>query len=159
MQLATCPYCASTLTTTDNTFYCAFCQMKISKHIVQTNGKRLVIRTRDFIQPVQLEQSTRLLKKLSTYELLELYHFIRAEEQAAEALITFADEFDMEKPISDDSVLEKESLSWKKKKRFVLENLLRERFGYIPNITTRYLEEYREKIRQDDRISSMKEEE
>ncbi|OIN65748.1 hypothetical protein BLD48_14305 [Exiguobacterium sp. KRL4] len=152
MNLATCPYCGSTLLKTESTFFCAFCQMKVSKHIAQTDGKRLVIRKRDFTQPAQLEQSTRRLKKLSTYELLELYHFIRTEEQAAEVVLTYVTDLEQEETESYESVLETTTLTWKKKKRYILENLLRERFGYIPTVTVRHLEEYREKIRQDERI-------
>ncbi|WP_161487726.1 hypothetical protein [Exiguobacterium sp. KRL4] len=126
--------------------------MKVSKHIAQTDGKRLVIRKRDFTQPAQLEQSTRRLKKLSTYELLELYHFIRTEEQAAEVVLTYVTDLEQEETESYESVLETTTLTWKKKKRYILENLLRERFGYIPTVTVRHLEEYREKIRQDERI-------
>jgi len=153
MELATCPYCGSPLIKTESTFYCSFCQMKVSKHIVQTNGKRLIIRTRDFTHPTQLEQSTRLLKKFSTYELLELYHFIRTEEQAAEVVLTFATELDVKDQLPYEASSEPKTLAWKKKKRYILENLLRERLGYIPDVTIRYLEEYREKIRQDEQLS------
>ncbi|WP_214720989.1 hypothetical protein [Exiguobacterium sp. s192] len=155
MNRVTCPYCGSTLMKTEGIFFCSFCQMKVSKHITQTEGKRLVIRKREFTQITQLEQSTRLLKKLSTYELLELYHYIRTEEQAAEVLVTLAADLNDDEQISYDSVLETTTLTWKRKKRYILENLLRERFGYIPTVTVRFLEEYLEKVRHDEQASQM----
>lgn len=158
MSKDTCPYCGTELRKTEGAFHCLFCQMKISKHIAQKEGKRLVVRKRDFIQMSQLEQSTRLLKKLSTYELLELYHFIRTEEHAEEMYRTLAGASTTPDAVMNDSVGEVTSLMWKRKKRYVLENLLRERFGYIPEVSTRYLETYRERIRQDEKTLRMESE-
>lgn len=78
-SVITCPYCGSELVQQQREYYCDFCVMNVPETLVQRNHERISVRVRDFALEVHLERTTPELMMLSTFELLRLLKYARAE--------------------------------------------------------------------------------
>ncbi|MGX1196015.1 hypothetical protein [Metabacillus sp. SLBN-84] len=154
MGIKTCPYCGSKVNKIkEELFYCDFCEMRLAGDLVKENHERLQVRVREFAADHYVSRSTPDLMGLSSFELLQLLKFIRKERsdmyhhlsvfKRAETQVGTGEFKDMEQ----ESGKEYEYLT---RKMFVLENIIRERLGYVPKkITEAYLVKYIENIKND----------
>ncbi|MEK3807207.1 hypothetical protein MHB63_11755 [Bacillus sp. FSL H8-0547] len=154
MGIKTCPYCGSKVKKIkERLFYCDFCEMRLAEDLVKENHERLQVRVREFAADHYVSRSTPDLMGLSSFELLQLLKFIRKERsdmyhhlsvfKRAEKQVQTGEFKDMEQ----ESGKEYEYLT---RKMFVLENIIRERLGYVPRkITEAYLLSYLENIKKD----------
>lgn len=143
--MKTCPYCGSTLEKSSNKYYCDFCIMNISNDIACENGERLKVRVNDFVIEEHIKKTTPELMLLSSYELLYLLRYVRKERSDFYHNLTLFNKAANE----TDEFLEvgKETGEFYVKltrKMFVLENIIRDRFGYVPtriteNLLVKYL--------------------
>lgn len=141
----TCPYCGSDLEQLQG-YYCDFCVMNIPETMLMKNHERLPVRVRDFALEIHLEKTTPELMTLSTFELLSLLKYARSERTSSYHLMnTF---YKARKQLQTNDFVESEKYSGKDyekitRKMFVLENIIRQRLGYVPyRITDTYLENY-----------------
>ncbi|MGZ9869586.1 hypothetical protein ACU3L3_14300 [Priestia endophytica] len=151
MSTCTCPYCGSNLERVSETqYYCEFCVMNVAAEIVQKDGERLPVRkVTEFVLDAYTNKTTPELMILSTFELLYLLHAIRKERSSMYKLFhTFrkaGEETgeDFKEP-EQESIQEYENIT---KKMYVVENIIEQRLGYIPNrITPRALENYKQNV-------------
>lgn len=143
--MKTCPYCGSEL----ETIFCSFCDLEV---VPVENGQRGVKFTP---QPLVTERAmnctTKELLDFHTFDLLQLLKLLREERRKYFDLVrTFkvanAEEFrEVEKETGD----EYEVIT---RKVWVVENILRERIGYIPQkVTVQLLQTIAQRIQQDDK--------
>lgn len=142
--MKTCPYCGSTVELICSQFQCNYCELKLQPKDVQKDGKR-----KDFLpdsQPsyTELKRSTRELMELTTLELLYLLKFARSERRAIYSnrkVFIKAVKEGLKECVEGIRFTFNEYEYWTRK-CFVLENLTRERMGYIPpKITDQYLDD------------------
>ena len=152
-DVITCPYCGSELIQQDEKYYCDFCVMVLGPHQVQRNYQRISVRIRDFALEVYLDKTTPELMRFSTFELLSLLKFARTERtNMYRYMNTF---YKARKQNQTEEFRESEKYTGKEyekitRKMFVLENLIRQRLGYVPSrITDTYLSRYIEEIKKD----------
>lgn len=154
-DIITCPYCGSELTFVikDKNYNCDFCIMQLDIDQVQRNYERVSVRVRDYALEVYLEKSTPELMRYSTYELLYLLKYARTERSNIYKLLnTFykgriQEKINDYKELEDYSGNEYENIT---RKMFVIENIIRERLGYVPTrITNTYLDKYLAEIKKD----------
>lgn len=79
LDIITCPYCGSELEPKGEKYYCDFCVMILGADRVQHNYERITVRVRDFALDVYLDKTTPELMRFSTFELLSLLKYARAE--------------------------------------------------------------------------------
>ncbi|MGE7954762.1 hypothetical protein [Lysinibacillus xylanilyticus] len=154
-DVITCPYCGSKLEQQSEKYYCNFCVMILSSNQVQRNHERISVRVRDFALDVYLDKTTPELMRYSTFELLSLLKYARAERTNIYKLMnTF---YNARKQQNIEEYKESEEYSGKEyekitRKMFVLENLIRQRLGYVPHrITDAYLGKYLAAMEKDKR--------
>ncbi len=127
--------------------------MSLDARLVKENRERLVVRVREFALEVYIEKTTPELMAFSTFELLYLLKMIRKERNDMYSQMnTFykaglkgeTDEFKAYEKITGKDYI------YFTKKLFVVENIIRTRFGYVPSrITEIYLVKYLENIKND----------
>lgn len=149
----TCPYCGSELILQDEKYYCDFCVMRLGPNQVQRNHERISVRIRDFALDVYLEKTTPELMRYSTFELLSLLKYARAERTSLYHYLNVfykarkhgqTEEF---KETEEESGRHYEQIT---RKMFVLENIIRQRLGYVPHrITDAYLAWYLKEMKKD----------
>lgn len=148
----TCPYCGSeVMEHSEDKFYCDFCSMILGAHMIQQDGARIPVRVREYALDAFADKTTPELMTLSTFELLRLLKDVRAErsnmykqlkvmQQAEEQ----TEEFQEGTKMFGD---EYESFT---RKMFVVENIIRQRLGYVPKrLTDYYLDNYWKQIQGD----------
>jgi len=146
MNIITCPYCGSEMEQQDQKYYCDFCVMILHADRVQRNHERISVRVRDFALDVYLDKTTPELMRYSTFELLSLLKYARAERTNIYKLMTTF--YNARKQQNIEEYKESEEYSGKEyekitRKMFVLENLIRQRLGYVPQrITDTFLGKY-----------------
>lgn len=153
-SVITCPYCGSELVQQQQReYYCDFCVMKLPETLVQRDHERISVRVRDFALEVYLERTTPELMTFSTFELLSLLKYARAERTSLyHFLNTF---YKARKHGNTNEFKESEEYSGKEyekitRKMFVLENIIRQRLGYVPHrITDGYLAKYLDYMKKD----------
>ncbi|MCM3089155.1 hypothetical protein M3557_14645 [Bhargavaea ginsengi] len=152
-DLITCPYCGCELVRQAATYYCDFCVMQLGPDQIQHNHERLSVRVRDFAPSEYVAKTTPELMILSTFELLCLLKYVRAERTAMYQLMnTF---YKARKQQASDDYRTEEAYSRQEyermtRKMFVLENLIRKRLGFVPSrITEQHLNRYLENMRKD----------
>lgn len=152
-QQKTCPYCGTFLNKQGKYYSCSFCVMALRPEEVQTGHQRLPVRRLTTVLDVHLSKTTPELMKLSTFELLGLLKIARKERREMYDLLqTFRK---INAADTEGGMIEEEQFSGScyqavTRKIFVLENLLRERLGYVPRqVTTKELQTYLEHIEED----------
>lgn len=141
--MKTCPYCGTQVKPYHHHFYCSFCDLKIDPKDVQENGKRKKLLPQ--AQPAHdtLYKSVPELTGLTIIELLYLLKMARKERTTVygeryvfiQAMKKGAQEFQEGEQSSY------QSYEYWTRKCFQLENLIRERIGYIPQqLTESYLQ-------------------
>ncbi|GAB0171779.1 TFIIB-type zinc ribbon-containing protein [Lysinibacillus sp. CTST325] len=155
MSIITCPYCGSEMEQQGEKYYCDFCVMILPADRVQRNHERVSVRVRDFALDVYLDKTTPELMRYSTFELLSLLKYARAERTNVYKLMnTF---YNARKQQNIEEYKESEEYSGREyekitRKMFVLENLIRQRLGYVPQrITDTYLGKYLAEMEKDKR--------
>ncbi|MDR0140187.1 hypothetical protein RFW18_20715 [Metabacillus idriensis] len=154
MNEKTCPYCGSDIRKMNEfQYFCGFCDMRVNSNKAMQNNERLEVRVREFVADHYIDKRTEELMDFSTYELLYLLKFIRKERSDMyHYMKTFnrAGELEETNPFEE---IEKETARnymYLSKKMFVVENIIRERLGYVPvRITEAYLVKYLENIKND----------
>ena len=148
--MKTCGYCGSPIKPKAEGYYCSFCEMSLQPSHVKENHERLEVRVQEFALEEYIHKSTPELMMLSTFELIYLLKEARAgRSKMYHQNLVFHDAMDVSK---DTSYMEYEKISGEEytyitRKMFVLENLVRERLGYIPRrITDQLLVQYLDKI-------------
>ena len=152
-DVITCPYCGSELVQQQKDYYCDFCVMCLTPEQVQRNHERISVRIRDFALEVYLDKTTPELMTFSTFELLSLLKHARAERTSLYHYLNVfykarkhgnTNEF---KETEEESGKDYEKIT---RKMFVLENIIRQRLGYVPHrITDAYLTRYLEEMKKD----------
>ncbi|WP_039076301.1 hypothetical protein [Bacillus sp. MSP13] len=127
--MKTCPYCASPVEREKNHYYCDFCCLNITPNQVQEDGNRSIISFSDNSSENALNKTTPELMTLETIELLHLLRIARKERKSAYTQLTQIDRTEDNKTAVEHAHQDYQYFS---KKTYVLENLLRQRFGYIP---------------------------
>ncbi|TCN18404.1 hypothetical protein [Mesobacillus foraminis] len=149
--MKTCPYCGSLVELICSQFQCNYCELTLYPEDVQEDGDR-----KDFLpvsQPsyTELRKSTSELMELTTIELLYLLKFARAERRGIYAnrkVFIQALKEGVEECVEGIRYTFNEYEYWTRK-CFVLENLIRERMGYIPEkISDSYLDEIITKMKE-----------
>ena len=133
-DMKTCPYCGSGVQNHHHHYYCGFCKMKLDRSEVQENGKRKNLLPQQHPTIEDAKKPTPELMKLSTVELLCLLKLARKERSDTynnryifiQALKQGAKEF------SDAEQYTFKEYEYWTRKCFVIENLIRERIGFIP---------------------------
>ncbi|KYG33454.1 hypothetical protein [Priestia endophytica] len=155
MSTCTCPYCGSNLERiNEKQYYCEFCVMNVAAEIVQKDGGRLPVRkVTEFVLDAYTHKTTPELMILSTFELLYLLSCLRKERSSMYGLFntfrkvgeeTGEDDF---KDSEQESIQEYENVT---RKMFVVENIIRQRLGYVPNrITEKALATYQSNMLKD----------
>ncbi|MGG1400241.1 hypothetical protein ABE288_20820 [Bacillus salipaludis] len=147
--MKTCPYCGSGVETVDTYLYCAFCDLHLCVKDVQENGKRKNLLPESQPSYEDLKCTTPELMKKTTIELLFLLKFARAERSSIYGRRTV---FIKAMKTGENDFTEGERYTYGEyeywtRKCFVLENLIRERIGYIPQkLTEPYLQNLVERI-------------
>ena len=152
-DIITCPYCGSELVQQDVNYYCDFCVLRLAPDQAQRNHERISVRIRDFALEVYLDKTTPELMSYSTFELLSLLKYARAERTSLYHYLNLfykarkqgnTNEF---KETEEESGKEYEKIT---RKMFVLENIIRQRLGYVPHrIKDAYLVRYLEEMKKD----------
>jgi len=147
--MKTCPYCGSKVEPYRDHYLCNFCEMVIDQMDVQERGKR-----KNYLPDSQptlndLQKPTQELMRFSIIELLCLLKLARAERSFIyKQRHTFIQAIKQ----GEDQFADGERYTFKEyefftRKCFVLENLVRERIGFIPfKITESYIQSLAEKI-------------
>ncbi|MDQ0862177.1 hypothetical protein [Bacillus sp. V2I10] len=156
MKKITCPYCGSDIKKMNEfQYYCGFCDMRVNSNRAMQNNERLKVRVREFVADHYIDKNTQELMTFSTYELLYLLKFVRKERREMyHHMKTFhrageQEDTDRYKKIEKETGRNYIYLS---KKMFVVENIIRQRLGYVPvRITETYLVQYLENIKNDKR--------
>ncbi|WP_191559539.1 hypothetical protein [Metabacillus idriensis] len=154
MTKKTCPYCGSDIKKMNEfQYYCVFCDMRVNSNKAMKNNERLEVRTREFVADHYIDKNTEELMDFSTYELQYLLKFIRKERSDMyHHMKTFHRAGEHEDTDRYEEI-EKETgrnYIYLSKKMFVVENIIRERLGYVPvRITEAYLVKYLENIKND----------
>jgi hypothetical protein len=151
-KMKTCPYCGSDVEMMNpHQYYCDFCSMTLDASIVKENRERLDVYFRDFCLESDIKKTTPELMTFSTFELLYLlkmirherssmYHHMHVFHRAGESTEEFKE---VEKEAGGEYL-------YLTKKAFVVENIIRQRLGYVPSrITENYLLKYLENIKKD----------
>lgn len=148
-DVISCPYCGSELIQQNNKYFCDFCVMTLKPEQLQQNYERISVRVREFAVEAFLKRTTPELMEYSTFELLSLLKYARAERTSIYHYLTIfhkaqKEEFkEMEKDTGKD-------YEWITRKMFVVENLIRQRLGFVPSrITDSYLAKYLDKIKKE----------
>jgi hypothetical protein len=141
--MKTCPYCGSRVELYQQYFYCGFCELKIDPKDVQENGKRKNLLPQAQPSHDTLHKSVPELMRLTTIELLCLLKMARKERSNVygeryvfiQAMKEGAQEF------QEGEQATFQGYEYWTRKCFQLENLIRERIGYIPKqLTDSYLQ-------------------
>lgn len=149
--MKTCRFCGTEVIQRcqQQVFICKFCKMELEAADVMENGKRVPVQVDSFVTLEMAYLSTQELMNRTTYELLQLLAMVRTEnEELADAVRIAKTAYDMDASFHHlvQTVMKKQEF-WMKKV-FVLENILRDRLGYIPKkINDRVLIQIRELIR------------
>lgn len=140
--MKTCPYCGSEVEVYGKDYYCCFCEMAIECSDVQENGKR-----KNYLPESQpcihdLHKTTPELMCFTTIELLYLLKFARNERSniyhKRYVFIRAIKEGNQEFKDAEEYTY-KEYEYWTRK-CYVIENIIRERIGYIPyKVTDSYI--------------------
>lgn len=152
--MKTCPYCGSNVDQMNSMhYYCDFCDMTLPSKCVKENRERLDVRVRDFAAYHSIYKTTPELMVYSTFELFYLLKLIRKERtDMYHHMHVFHQACELE-DTNDFREAEKETGSdyiYLTKKSFVVENIIRQRLGYVPaRITETYLVKYLENIKND----------
>lgn len=148
----TCPYCGSEIKNEEN-YYCHFCVMNVPESNVQIDGERLPIQLEHFAYDALTQKTTPELMCLSTFELIYLLKEIRAQRSntyQSMATLKKAGNSISDPDIKEGSKLAGEMYETETKQMFIVENIIRDRLGYIPTrITEKYLDDYAHQIEQD----------
>lgn len=147
--MKTCPYCGSGVETVGTYFYCVFCDLHLCEKDVQENGKRKNLVSESQPSYEDLKCSTSELMNKTTIELLFLLKFTRRERSS---IYGQRNVFIKAMKTGENDFTEGERYTYGEyeywtRKCFVLENLIRERLGYIPQkVTESYLQNLVERI-------------
>lgn len=152
-KIATCPYCGTEVAEQQADYYCSFCEMAIPSASIQYNHERASIFNDfdlcedEFMLDLYINKSTQELLQLSTYELLYVLRHLRAQRsEIYKSLHTFRNAEGIDEYTDEAGRVYEEST----KRMFVVENIVRERLGYVPaRITDVFLNKYREMIKKD----------
>lgn len=142
---ATCSYCGSGVGGSDDggKAYCGFCEMKVTPSV---DGQRVErYQPAMFVDYSQVRMNTPQLMEQHTKSLLELLRFMRAERKSTYDLMSTVRQGAKIEPekFKGDLKIAGEEYEQITKKVFVVENILRERLGYIPDrITDKMLIDY-----------------
>lgn len=134
--MKTCPYCASELIKEEKLYYCDFCFMK-GITPAEDGERKSRYRSKFSIDHEDVNKTTPELMLYHTFDLLRLLKFLRDERRAYyHNIMTFrkagletAEFKEIEKETGD----QYERLT---KKCWIVENLLKDRVGYIPSKVT-----------------------
>lgn len=136
-------------------YYCEFCDMRVNSNRVMQNSERVEVRVREFVADHYIHQNTPELMNFSTYELLYLLKFIRKERRDMYHYLKTFQRAGEQEDTDQFEEIEKETgrnYIYLSKKMFVVENIIRQRLGYVPvRITEPYLVQYLENIKNDKR--------
>ncbi|MGZ4160466.1 MAG: hypothetical protein ACXVNF_06685 [Neobacillus sp.] len=132
--------------------------MKLNARIVKENRERLDVRFQEFVLDSYINKTTPELIKLSTFELLYLLKMIRKERNN---MYHHMHVFHQAGNSGSDDFREAEKETGRNymyytKKAFVVENIIRDRLGYVPEkITESYLAKYLQNIEKDKKTGPM----
>lgn len=134
--MKTCPYCGSGVEAEEGKYYCGFCDMK-GMLPTEDGERRSRYQVKQLLSMEDLNKSTPELMTYHTADILQLLKIAREERRAFFKQVSVfkkagqeTDQFrDLEKQTGD----EYEGLT---RKAFVLENILKDRIGYIPERVT-----------------------
>lgn len=130
--MKTCPYCASEVEVFNKMkFYCGFCDMAV---VPNEDGNRVSrYKRKPFIDLKDSNLSTPELMLYHTFDLLHLLQLLRAERRSYFGHVTTfkkaSNETDQFKEVEAEAGNEYEKIT---RKVWIVENLLIERLGYIP---------------------------
>lgn len=142
MNTNTCSYCGSSLgndlpSMTDKA-YCGFCEMFVKPSV---NGERIEqFRKVEFIGYEQIRMPTSELVEMHTKSLLELLKYMREERRSYfNNMRVLKQGASVNPEFKEGDKISSEEYEMITKKCFVVENILRERMGYIPKKITENL--------------------
>jgi hypothetical protein len=152
MNINTCSYCGSSLGTSpiasNDKCYCGFCEMFVEPSV---NGERLErFKKEEFVGYEHMNKTTPELLNMHTKTLLHLLRLMREDRRS------YFDNMRILKKAASDSPEEfKDGVKMSSdeyeritKKCFIVENILRDRMGYIPKkITNDLLLSYEERVK------------
>jgi len=152
--MKTCPYCGSDIKKINQQqYYCDFCSMQLPASIVKENRERLDVRFQDFVLDTYMDRTTPELMILSTFELLYLLKMIRKERSDMYNQMHIFYRAGEQENTDAFKKYEKKTgrdYMYVTKKAFVVENIIRQRLGYVPaRITENHLVKYLENIKND----------
>ncbi|WP_121614461.1 hypothetical protein [Mesobacillus foraminis] len=149
--MKTCPYCGSLVELICSKFQCNYCELTLFPEDVQKDGNRKDLLPVSQPSYTELRKSTSELMELTTIELLYLLKFARAERReiyANRKVFVQALKEGFDTCVEGIRYTFTEYEYWTRK-CFVLENLIRERMGYIPEkISDSYLDEIITKMKE-----------
>lgn len=152
--MKTCPYCGSRVEETPSHYYCSFCVMNLELSIVQKDGQRLPIK-KDHLEYSGFDQfTTPELMCLSTIELLYFLKNLRKERSDmynSMYQIKKVGNEHQDDELKEGSVIAGDMYEQQTRRMFVVENIIRERMGYVPTrLTEKYLADYLRSIELDE---------
>lgn len=134
--MKTCPYCASELQAAADLYYCSFCCMK-GMTPAEDGGRRSRYTMKFSIGHEDLEKTTPELMLYHTFDLLRLLKFLRDERRSyyhnIKTLRKAGEMTEEFKQLEQEVGGTYEQLT---RKTWIVENILKDRIGYIPQKVT-----------------------
>ena len=126
-----CPYCGSNVDLVNgNGFYCDFCDLLGERP--SKNGERQQRKELSF--KITLEDANKSTPELMTYhvyDLLQLLKLLRDDRRQSFNHVKIF-EGDLPEGLKDIEIMTGRDYEWKTRKTWIVENIVRERIGYIP---------------------------
>ncbi|MEK5645909.1 MULTISPECIES: hypothetical protein [Paenibacillus] len=141
--MQTCPFCGSVIEEKEHAYYCSFCDMGLVASQIQQNGfrKKVFYEVPVFLEAAKL--STRDLLEKDSYFLTCLLREVRQERSRSyQYYLRFFKKANEEQgDFLDDAKHAGGQYEYWTRKAWILENILRERFGSFPErISDAYLQ-------------------
>ncbi|MED1205608.1 hypothetical protein [Heyndrickxia acidicola] len=134
--MKTCPYCGSGVSEKAGVAYCGFCSMK-GFQPVEEGQRQSRYEKKKIIDHDDIKKSTPELMTYHTVDLLKLLKLLREERRAFFSQLSMikkgASQLPEYKPLEVQTGNDYENLT---RKTWIVENILNDRIGYIPNKIT-----------------------
>lgn len=149
--MKTCPYCGLAVKFLEEDIaFCGFCSLEMSSEYLNINGSRRKMDPDPYISLDKIsEMSTSELFTVSAYELVIMLYLLRRERRERYELLKTANKvLELDRDTFESMAAETaDNYEFWTRKKFVIENVLIEKIGYVPKrITDAFLREWKEKI-------------
>lgn len=152
----TCPYCGSGVAAEDGIYFCGFCQMK-GFQPSEDGTRQSRYQLKPYISHDDLKKTTPELMTYHTVDLLKVLKMLREERRSYFHLVSVfkkaGNETEEHRQSEKDTGNDYEEMT---RKTWVVENILKDRIGYIPQrVTNQLLETVMQRSEQERNMKPM----